>query len=461
MRIAIETHGCKLNQADSEALARQFRERGHEVVPVGEGVDIFILNTCTVTHTADAKARQALRAASRRNPNALIVATGCLAERDPEGLRSLPGVSLVLGNAAKGTLASRVLAMVGGDDPPSCPPGGVLSPPLLGRTRAFLKIQEGCNQVCAFCIVPKVRGRERSVPLQEVVRQAQMREAEGYQEVVLTGTQLGGYGYEWGGEGLAALLRALLAQTRLPRIRVSSLQPQEITPALLDLWQDPRLCPHFHIPLQSGSDAVLRRMRRRYTRRQYEEAVERIRRSLPWAAITADVIVGFPGETEADFQETVEVCRQVGFARVHLFPYSPRPGTSAFHFPDQVPPQVKRQRLAFLGQVVEEQARAFREASRGAIRPVLWEEGRPFLGQTLWSGLTDTYLRVCTLSPRNLANTITPARLMAVQGEVVWARVEGDISPEASPGRTPGPDGGGPPGDRRPGGHIQSGVDHR
>ncbi|GBD11914.1 Threonylcarbamoyladenosine tRNA methylthiotransferase MtaB [bacterium HR23] len=432
MRIAIETHGCKLNQADSEALARRFRELGHQVVCPEETAEVYILNTCTVTHTADAKARQALRSAHRKNPRALIVATGCLAQRDPASLRAIPGVSLVVGNTQKEALPFLVLNQVGEAQASPCSTGApptVL--PLLGRTRAFIKIQEGCNQVCAYCIVPRVRGRERSVPLENLVREVERREAEGYQEVVLTGTQLGSYGHEWGGR-LGDLLEALLARTRIPRIRVSSLQPQELSDRLLELWQDARLCPHFHIPLQSGSDAVLRRMRRRYTRRAYLEAVERIRRCLPHSAITTDIIVGFPGETEGDFQQTVDLCRQVGFARMHLFPYSPRPGTSAYHLPDPVPPAVKRRRLALLAEVARQQAKAFQQASVGTVRPVLWEERKPFNGQALWFGLTDTYLRVCTYSALSLGNRITPARLVAVQGDMVWARVE-DATVGASP----------------------------
>ncbi|MFN3974590.1 MAG: tRNA (N(6)-L-threonylcarbamoyladenosine(37)-C(2))-methylthiotransferase MtaB [Dehalococcoidia bacterium] len=426
MRIAIETHGCKLNQADSEALARRLQALGHQVVSGCEEAQVYILNTCTVTQTADAKARKALRSAYRRNPKGLIVATGCLAQRDPQGLLSIKGVSLVLGNAQKEDIVTQVLALTGGGNPSPGSTGCTSEPPyLLGRTRAFLKIQEGCNQVCAYCIVPKVRGRERSIPLEALVQAVQEREAEGYKEVVLTGTQLGGYGYEWGENGLLALLRALLARTHIPRIRVSSLQPQEVTPPLLEMWSDPRLCPHFHIPLQSGSDAILRRMRRRYTRREFLEAVERIRCRLPVAAITTDIIVGFPGETEQDFQDTVSLCREVGFARVHLFPYSRRPGTSAYHFPEQVSPEVKRQRTAILGEIAREQALAFRKKSLGTIRPVLWEEGKPFNGQTLWYGLTDTYIRVCALHPSPLANRITRASLVAIQGEVVWAQIDG------------------------------------
>ncbi|MDW8119260.1 MAG: tRNA (N(6)-L-threonylcarbamoyladenosine(37)-C(2))-methylthiotransferase MtaB [Chloroflexota bacterium] len=438
MRVAIETHGCKLNQADSEALARCFQELGHQVVSAdAEGVEVYILNTCTVTHTADAKARQALRSAHRRHPQALLVATGCLAQRAPEALRAIPGVSLVVGNTHKESLPTQVLALLGQENSSPCATGVPTEAPfLLGRTRAFVKIQEGCNQVCAYCIVPKVRGRERSIPLDDLVRTVQEREAQGYKEVVLTGTQLGSYGYEWGKNGLVALLEALLHRTSIPRIRVSSLQPQELTPTLLALWSDPRLCPHFHIPLQSGSDSVLQRMRRRYTRRDYLDAVERIRTRLPMASITTDIIVGFPGETEEDFQQTVSLCREVGFARMHLFPYSRRPGTSAFYFSDAVPPEVKRWRMGILGELARQQALAYRQNSVGSTRPVLWEEGKPFpTGQTLWYGLTDTYVRVCTLAPVALGNHITPARLVSVQGEVVWAKVEQVTASEAGPSR--------------------------
>ena len=265
--VAIETHGCKLNQADSEVLARRFISVGYNIVPLGHGPDIYVLNSCTVTHVADAKARQALRAARRRNPSLTVVATGCYAQRAPDQLRRVEGVDLVLGNFEKSRIVEAVL-QARGVTMVSCAEGkeGVIRPESFGRTRAMVKIQEGCNQVCAYCIVPKVRGRERSIPLEELVRQVRQRIGEGYKEVVLTGTQLGSYGFDLTeGTELKTLIEAVLSRTEIERLRVSSLQPQEITPELLELWKDPRLCPHFHMPLQSGSDAVLARMRRRYS----------------------------------------------------------------------------------------------------------------------------------------------------------------------------------------------------
>ena len=265
--VAIETHGCKLNQADSEVLARRFMSAGYNVVPLGDGPDIYVLNSCTVTHVADAKARQALRAARRRNPSLTVVATGCYAQRAPDQLRRVEGVDLVLGNFEKSRIVEAVL-QARGVTTVSCAEGkeGVIRSESLGRTRAMVKIQEGCNQVCAYCIVPKVRGRERSIPPEELVRLVRQRIGEGYKEVVLTGTQLGSYGFDLPeGTELKTLIETVLSRTEIERLRVSSLQPQEITPELLKLWKDPRLCPHFHMPLQSGSDAVLARMRRRYS----------------------------------------------------------------------------------------------------------------------------------------------------------------------------------------------------
>ena len=305
--VAIQTHGCKLNQADSQVLARRFAHAGYRVVDPSEPADIYILNTCTVTHVADSKARQALRGAHRLNPTAMVVATGCYAQRAPKELARLEGVSLVVGNSEKERLIDMILAARGdpivpcavGEEMPTS-----LAGPGSGRTRAMVKIQEGCNQVCAYCIVPKVRGRERSIPPEELLGQVRERVEEGYKEVVLTGTQLGSYGFDLTGTNLKGLVELILRETKVKRLRISSLQPQEITLDLLELWDDRRLCPHFHIPLQSGSDYVLKRMRRRYTAAQYTEAVERVRTRVPQAAVTADVIVGFPQEGDQHFQES-------------------------------------------------------------------------------------------------------------------------------------------------------------
>ena len=410
--LAIETHGCKLNQADSSALALQFAQAGYRIVGDREPADVYVLNTCTVTHVADRKARHALRAARRRNPEATVVATGCYPERDPVLLNGMDEVDLVAGNTDKATLVNMV-AEWRGEAPVPCAVGddAPLLTPRVARTRAMIKIQEGCDQVCAYCIVPKVRGRERSIPPRAILSQVKDRLDRGYKEVVLTGTQLGTYGFDLDGIDLRVLLERVLSETNVPRLRVSSLQPQEISAELLDLWADPRLCPHFHMPLQSGSNRVLARMRRRYTAGQYAETVASIRLSLPQASVTADVIVGFPGETEADFAETYDLCGAIGFAATHVFPYSRRPGTSAAHFGDHAGPELKADRASLLRRLSERKAADFRDGQLGSIRPVLWESRSASGGKGAWSGLTDNYVKVVCNTGRDLANTITKARL--------------------------------------------------
>ena len=430
--VCIETHGCKLNQADSNVLAREFAQAGFRLVASGEPSDVYVVNSCTVTHVADRKARRALRAARRRNPDATIVATGCYAQRAPDDLDALAEVDIVAGNTAKPALVRLVSDWMGGARQP-CATGAdtdALPSPRIARTRAMVKIQEGCDQVCAYCIVPKVRGRERSIPSAEIVGEIRRNLERGYKEIVLTGTQLGSYGFDLEGETLAGLLRRVLAETDLARLRLSSLQPQDVDAELLSLWDDPRLCPHFHLPLQSGSDAILRRMRRRYTAERYADAVDAIRDAVPGVSVTADVIVGFPGETEADFEASYALCVQVGFADMHVFPYSARPGTSAAHFGGQVEPQTKAARVRRLLALGERQFAEFRRAARGEVRPVLWEESRMAGGRPRWYGLTDNYVRVSAASARDLANAITPARLGAVRDD---GAVGAAVVPATSP----------------------------
>ena len=441
-KVAIETHGCKLNQADSMDLAAQFTAGGCDVVDDSKQFDVYVLNTCTVTHVADRKARQALRSARRRNPDATIVVTGCYAERSPEELQGLDDVDLVVGNGAKSTLVQRLSE--GFDTPPvPCATGseGAMVILKLGRTRAMVKIQEGCDQVCAYCIVPKVRGRERSLPLDSIVSRVAEYEAQGVKEIVLTGTQLGSYGFELGQHSLAALLRNILRRTAVPRLRVSSLQPQDIDDEMLELWSEPRLCPHIHMPLQSGSDRVLKRMRRRYTSSIYEGTVERIRRRVADVAITADAIVGFPGETTMDFEQTLRLCQRVRFADMHVFPYSSRPGTSAAHFKEAVAAEEKAARSRMLLDLGASHAGAFREAMLGTTRSVLWETRRTGNHGAEWSGLTDNYLRVVATSRDDLRNTVTPAHLTMVDGMVLHARVGSQVLEGQGRGREGAQDG--------------------
>ena len=420
----IETHGCKLNQADSTGLAADFLHHGFRVVGPGEGADVYVVNTCTVTHVADRKARQALRSARRFNPRATVVATGCYAERDSAALDALAEVDIVIGNRGKLDLVEKVVAWRR-DRAVPCSEGtdeGTASPGAL-RTRVMVKIQEGCDQVCAYCIVPRVRGRERSIPPGDIIARIEEHASAGYREAVLTGTQLGSYGFDLDGIDLQRLISRVLAETSISRLRVSSLQPQEIGQGLLKLWADPRLCPHFHLPLQSGSDAVLRRMRRRYTGQRYLDAVGAIRSSVPGASITADVIVGFPGETDDDFDATYALCEQAEFAGIHAFPYSVRPGTSAAHFDDKVGPAVKSARMERLLELAGKQSAAFRSAMLGSTRPVLWEEHSGEDRVRVWHGLTDNYIRVAASSTAPLRNRITPVRLERIDGETMYGSV--------------------------------------
>jgi threonylcarbamoyladenosine tRNA methylthiotransferase MtaB len=287
----------------------------------------------------------------------------------------------------------------------------------------MVKIQEGCNQVCAYCIVPKVRGRERSVSPQSLVAEINYRAGQGCREVVLTGTQLGSYGYDIPGASLLRLLQRILAETEVPRLRVSSLQPQEITPELLELWQDRRLCPHFHIPLQSGSDRILMAMRRRYTTAQFASTVELVRREVPNAGITSDIIVGFPGEGEEEFDESSRFARSMEFSDTHVFPFSPRPGTSASYLTGRVPGPVRKTRTAEFLEDAAEGFRTFRTRQQGQIRPVLWESVRGTETGQAWSGLTDNYIRVRAIEGGELRNKIMPARLLQLKGDFVAARV--------------------------------------
>jgi threonylcarbamoyladenosine tRNA methylthiotransferase MtaB len=403
MKIALETLGCKLNQAETEMLARQFAQAGHELVTRVEDADIYILNTCTVTHTADSKSRHLLRQARRHNPTMRIIATGCYADRAPLDLAKLEAVDLISGNEGKATLPERLeeegyLRKVE-------PDRSINTNPTL-RTRAFIKIQDGCHNYCAYCIVPYVRRIEKSIPLDDVIKQVNRRVAEGYQEVVLTGTRIGAY--DSNGRQLKDLIEHILSETQIARLRLSSLQAQEISLGLLELWRDNRLCPHFHLSLQSGSDSVLKRMRRRYTAGEYEKSVALIRTKVPKVAITTDVIAGFPGETDNEFHESLDFCRRLNFARIHVFPFSPRSGTEAAQMSGQISEKTKKERARLMLSLAEESIHRFREQFAGNKLDVLWEKQT---GQGVWSGVTGNYLRVYKKDSRNLSNKLSSVKM--------------------------------------------------
>ena len=421
--VATLTLGCKLNQAETQAAARELQAAGCVTVDRPAAADAWLINTCSVTHVADRKARRLIRVAKRLSPNAPVIVTGCYAEHAADTLITEVGADVVVRNADKATAASAVLRALGatnGRDPAAAANS-------TGRTRAFIKIQEGCNDVCAFCIVPHVRGRERAVPIDTIVSQAAERAAEGVQEIVLTGTQPGAYGRDRDdGANAARLLQSLLADTDVPRLRYSSIQPQDITPQLLACWEDARLCRHFHLALQSGSDAVLAKMRRRYDADAFLHALDLIRATVSGAAITTDVIVGFPGETDADFEQTLEICRRAEFADMHVFPYSPRPRTTAALLDDDVPPETKRRRSRVLRDLAAEQARRFRERIVGEIHTVLFESST---GSTL-HGLTDTYVPVVSewnqASPPPL-NQLVATRIVGLSDDAETPSAIGEL----------------------------------
>jgi threonylcarbamoyladenosine tRNA methylthiotransferase MtaB len=412
VRVAFETLGCKLNQAETEFLARQLADAGCEIVTPDDEADIYLLNTCTVTHVADRKSRHLLRMAKRRNPQAKIVVFGCYAERDCKELSEIEGVDLVVGNTEK--LNMKQILEKAGFLKISCPEPALQHN---NRTRSFIKAQDGCNNFCTYCIVPVVRGREKSLPPEEVIREINLRAADGFKEVVLTGTEIGKY--VSGSLDLRGLLQSVLDQTDIPRLRLSSVQPQEIGPELVTLWQNPRLCPHFHLSLQSGSDSVLARMNRKYGRVAYRKAADLIRSQVKDAAITTDIIVGFPGETEEEFEESCEFCREIGFSRIHVFSYSSREGTRAASMPDQIDPLLKKQRSDKMLALAESSLLEFRRRFIGRTQIVLFEQS----SKGLSSGVTGNYIKVYTKNGGDFTNRLLSTKLIELKGEGMWGEV--------------------------------------
>ena len=404
---SVLTLGCKLNLADSESIAARLGAAGYDVVDAICEADAVVVNTCSVTHAADRKSRRLIRAARRLSPAAPVAVTGCYPRSAGEEAVEALGADFVAGTTEDehARLVARLAAA------PASPAVEPAPAPRL-HTRAFVKAQEGCNDVCAFCIVPRTRGREVSRSIDDVARDVTAAHARGAREVVLTGTQLGAWGRDLPDPLTPRdLIAGVLARTETPRLRFSSLQPQDITPELVALWDDPRLMPHFHLALQSGADPVLARMRRRYDVAAYRDALARIRAAVPDAAVTTDVIAGFPGETGEDFAATLALCEEAAFARIHAFPYSPRARTAAATMPDQVPVGVRKERMTRLLALANELTAAFRARFAGDVRPVLWEKQQTTPEGRRWHGLTDNYLSAYTESDDDLAGRITPAVL--------------------------------------------------
>lgn len=429
MRVFLDAVGCRLNQAEIEQMARQFRLAGHVLVATPAEADLAVVNTCTVTTAAASDSRHKVRQAAAAGASQVVV-TGCWSTLSPQQAAELPAVSRVVSNADKDRLVTDLLQI----ELPEFESEPVEREPIPGarlRTRAFIKVQDGCDNHCTFCITTVARGAGRSRSVAEVLGdvQAVLQTApdgqDGAREIVLTGVHLGSWGQDFAVPlHLQALIRAILEYTDLPRLRLSSLEPWDLDDSFFRLWENPRLCRQLHLPLQSGSAATLRRMARKTTPAEFRRLVAAARQAIPGVAITTDLIAGFPGESEAEFAETLAFVDEMQFADSHVFTYSPRPGTAAARLPGQVPHPLRKERNARLRLALEDSNRRYREAHLGLVLPVLWESAVS-VGPLGWemSGLTDNYLRVQAAAPRQLWNRITPVRLTTL----VDGRIDGEL----------------------------------
>ena len=423
MRVNLKTLGCRLNEAELETWAQQLQSQGHQIVRDSAIADLVIVNSCAVTDDAVKKSRYLIRRVHRENPRAKLVLSGCYATLSAKEAAESLGVDLVVANADKVRLIEMAKERL---DLPTMP---VFSSELgeaplfaMGRQRAFVKVQDGCRYRCTFCIVTVARGEEKSRPIEEIVSEINALHELGVQEVVLTGVHLGGYGSD-SNSRLEHLIAAVLEHTGIPRVRLGSLEPWELTDGFLDLWKNPRLMPHLHLPLQSGSDAVLRRMARRCKTAEFAELVARARQTVPDMNITTDIIVGFPGETDEEWQESLGFIERMDFGHVHIFTFSARTGTKAAGLPSQVPHPTKRTRSLALHELAESQRRSYLHRFVGRTFPVLWEgykRSKP-TGQRSISGYTPNFLRVTAVAEpgRALSRRIeaVPLRVVAKSGD--------------------------------------------
>lgn len=402
--VAFYTLGCKVNFYDTEAIWQLFKNEGYEQVDFEATADVYLINTCTVTNTGDKKSRQIIRRAVRRNPDAVIAVTGCYAQTSPAEIMAIEGVDLVIGTQDREKIMSFV-NQIQDDRKPVNAVRNIMKtrdfeeldvPDFSDRTRAFLKIQEGCNNFCTFCIIPWSRGLSRSRAPQSVLEQAKQLVASGYKEIVLTGIHTGGYGDDMENYNLTSLLWDLDKVDGLERIRISSIEASQIDDAMIDvLNRSSKMCRHLHIPLQAGEDSVLKRMRRKYTTAEFAAKIKRLHEAMPGVAITTDVIVGFPGETEEMFEEGFRFMEDLKFAEMHVFPYSKRTGTPAARMDEQVDDEVKNERVHKLIDLSEKMQLAYAKQYVGQVLDVIPErdyKGAP--GTGLVMGYTDNYIQV-------------------------------------------------------------------
>jgi threonylcarbamoyladenosine tRNA methylthiotransferase MtaB len=398
MRIAFTTLGCKINQYETDVLRQDFEAQGNTIVPFDAVADVYIINTCSVTSKSDYQCRQIIRSTVRRSLGAKVVVTGCYAATQPDEIKKILGVDFVFGNRDKAAIYQHVMSSI------SLPVsnGGLIksNTQVLGRTRGVLKIQDGCNNRCSYCIVPLARGRSRSVNPEEVVRDFDRLVKDGCPEIVLSGIHIGSYGMDLSERAdLASLVKMLIAKQGRARIRLSSIEPREITGEMISMLGS-GLCRHLHIPLQSGDDSVLASMKRNYSANFYHRLLERIATQVPRVALGADIMVGYPGEGDAEFQNTLELVEKAPLTHLHVFSFSPRPGTAAADMRNQVPDRVKKQRSEEIRNLGMKKNLVFRKNNIGISLKVVIED-KADAQSGLLSGLTDNYIRVQVLGAKS------------------------------------------------------------
>lgn len=423
LKVAFHTLGCKLNYAESSSLERKFKEQGFEVVDFKEKADVYVINTCTVTSLAEKKCRNSIRQAAINNPEAKIAVIGCFSQLRPEEIRQIEGVDYVLGNADKHKLLDYLLQDENRSYVP-CVQMDVLpiddvkefipSYSVGNRTRSFLKIQDGCDYFCTYCAIPFARGRNRSQNIEFTVEKAKEVAALGVKEVVLTGVNIGEFGTQHQ-ESFFQLIQQLDKIEGIERYRISSIEPNLLSDEMLDFVAKSRsFLPHFHIPLQSGNNKILALMKRRYTRELFTSRIKKIKELMPDACIAADVIVGFPGETDEDFRDTYSYIQSLPVSYLHVFTYSERPDSYALKLPDKAPMDIRRERSRILQQLSDQKKNAFYKENEQTLHSVLWESDNE---KGIMSGFTENYIRVCTPFKNELVNTITKVRLTKLTKE--------------------------------------------
>ncbi len=433
MKVHLKTLGCRLNEAELETWAQAFQKTGHSITKQAEAAQLIVINSCAVTQDAARKSRNLIRKIHRDNPQAKLVVSGCYATLNQDEAASLMGVDLVVSNQDKDQLVEKTLTELNMDSMPamSTEPGEI-SLFTRGRQRAFVKVQDGCRYRCTFCIVTVARGEEVSRPVQAVIDEINALHKQGITEVVLTGVHLGGYGSDVG-KNLSDLINAILAETDIPRLRLGSLEPWELPEDFFELFRNPRLMPHLHLPLQSGSDTVLRRMARRCKTEEFAAIVSQLRSRIPHFNITTDIIVGFPGETEQEWQDSFNFIKQIGFGHIHIFTYSSREGTKAATLPNQVTNEIKKQRSRQLHELANNMKLQFCRDNIGNAFPVLWEGYSEPLegGKQRVFGYTPNYLRVsCVINDyESVENQTITARLMTVGEGCVLGEIIDNVLP--------------------------------